>query len=226
MGPRLFDGQKSFLSRLDDFSHAPPKIFLRSTPKSCGSLPQLVRETALAFHAFARMAAKTFLPRTMLVVISLSFLVRSVFTNVVTDKKEKIVAIHSFMPAKRLKAALALFALCAASSALAAPPQCYTYYGSGYCQYTGRVSRVYVNSSNQIILYFDAAMSPTAPSSVGISGVSVFDSGIYNITDNPDYAKMLYASLLAAQARGAIVDIQLWGTSVGYMKLDRIWVNE
>jgi hypothetical protein len=46
------------------------------------------------------------------------------------------------------------------------------------------------------------------------------------MSDNPDYAKAMYATLLAAQARGATIEIQMWGALAGYMKLDRVWINE
>lgn len=103
-------------------------------------------------------------------------------------------------------------------NSVASAPACYTYSGQGYCQYTGRVYKLYVNSSGQILLYFDTVMSPVSPTSVGITGVSDFGAGIYNISDNPDYAKMLYASLLAAQARGAIVEC-LEGESTRFQRL-------
>jgi hypothetical protein len=109
--------------------------------------------------------------------------------------------------------------------ATAAPPACYSAYG-GYCQYDGKVRIAYINAYNQIILYFDAAMPQTAPGSAGISGVSIFDSAVYPISENPDFAKALYASLLAAQARGALIQVQMMGTSNGYMKMDRIWVHQ
>ena len=123
--------------------------------------------------------------------------------------------------------ALAIIACSAMSSpASAGAPGCYSYNGSGYCQYTGRAYQVYVNSNAEIILYFDTAMPANAPSSVGIAGVSVFGATLFRTSANPDYAKMLYASLLSAQARGATITVQMWGVDNGYMKLDRIWVNE
>jgi hypothetical protein len=140
-----------------------------------------------------------------------------------TNMKLPVTAFGRILRAALLASTLAVLA---GGSAQAAAPACYTYSGQGYCQYTGKVSQVYVNSSGNIILYFDTAMSASAPGSVGITGVSVYNAGIYNIPDNPDYAKMLYASLLSAQARGATVEVQLWGTYAGYLKLDRIWVNE
>jgi len=123
-------------------------------------------------------------------------------------------------------AALALAAALASAPAAASAPTCQPYNGQGYCQYTGHASQVYVNSNGEIILYFDTPMAGSAPSSVGIAGVTVFGATLFRTSQNPDYAKMLYASLLAAQARGATITVQMWGVENGYMKLDRIWVNE
>ena len=123
-------------------------------------------------------------------------------------------------------AAIAVIASLGNSAAIASAPGCYTYSGQGYCQYTGRASQVYVNSNGEIILYFDTPMAASAPASVGITGVSVLNAALYRLSDNPDYAKLLYASLLSAQVRGATIQVQLWGVIGGYMKLDRVWVYE
>jgi len=123
-------------------------------------------------------------------------------------------------------AAFAIISSMAISTASASAPGCYTYNGQGYCQYTGKVSQAYVNSNGEILMYFDTAMPANAPSSVGISGVTALTATLFRTSQNPDYAKMLYSSLLAAQARGATVIVQMWGVEGGYMKLDRIWVNE
>lgn len=132
-------------------------------------------------------------------------------------------------PAKKARyAAMALmFAACLhGNPAFAAAPTCQLFNGAGYCQYTGRAYQVYINSGGEILLYFDTAMAANAPSSVGISGVSNFSATIYRMADNPDYAKAMYATLLAAQARGATIQVQMWGTYAGYMKLDRVWISE
>jgi hypothetical protein len=126
----------------------------------------------------------------------------------------------------RVIAAIALLASLATGTASAGAPGCYSYSGSGYCQYTGRVYQAYVNSGGQVILYFDTPMDPTAPGSVGITGVSVFNATAYQLSDAPDAGKAMYASLLTAQARGATVTVQMWGVTGGYMKMDRIWVQE
>lgn len=130
------------------------------------------------------------------------------------------------MKIRHFAAAIAAIASLGSSPVMASAPACYTHNGQGYCQYTGRASQVYINSSGQIILYFDTAMAASAPSSVGIAGVSVHTAAMYVLSENPDYAKLLYASLLTAQARGATISVQLWGVSGGYMKIDRIWVHE
>lgn len=122
--------------------------------------------------------------------------------------------------------AIALSTSLLSSPASAAAPQCYTYSGGAYCQYDGKVNRAYINAYGQIILYFDAPMAPNTPGAVGISGVSVNDAAIYPVTENPDFAKALYATLLAAQARGSTVSVQFVSSHSGYLKMDRIWSNE
>jgi len=130
------------------------------------------------------------------------------------------------MKFRHIVAAIAAIASLGSSPVMAAAPACYTFSGQGYCQYTGRAREVYINSNGEIILYFDTAMPASAPSSVGIAGVSVLNAALYRLSDNPDYGKLLYASLLSAQARGATIQVQLWGVTGGYMRLDRIWVQE
>lgn len=105
---------------------------------------------------------------------------------------------------------------------------CFTYNGAGYCQYDGRVSRVYMNSGGLILIYFEQAFDPGQAASVGVTGVSTGSACMYSTTPgfNLDYARMLYSSALSAQARGATVSMQLWGQNSGYMVCDRIWVNE
>jgi hypothetical protein len=130
------------------------------------------------------------------------------------------------MKIKHIALALAFASSLFGHSASAGAPTCQLYNGQGYCEYTGRVYAAYVNSGGEVLLYFDTAMPATAPSSVGIAGVSNFSAAIYRMSDSPDYAKSMYATLLAAQARGANVRIQMWGTYAGYMKLDRVWLYE
>lgn len=130
------------------------------------------------------------------------------------------------MNIRTLAAALAVIASISSGAASAGAPACYPYNGQGYCQYTGKASRVYINSGGEILLYFDTAMPAGAPSSVGITGVTSFAATIFPMVQAPDYAKAMYATLLAAQARGATIEVQMWGTHGGYMKLDRVWILE
>jgi hypothetical protein len=111
-------------------------------------------------------------------------------------------------------------------SAMASAPHCYPYNGSGYCQYDGRVQKAYINAYQQVILYFDTPMNTAEASAVGISGVTVDSAAVYNMGSNPDFGKSLFAAMLAAQARGATVSVQMSSASGGYLVMDRIWVNE
>jgi hypothetical protein len=112
------------------------------------------------------------------------------------------------------------------SPAIASAPQCYPYSGAWYCQYEGRVRQAYVNAGQQVILYFDTPMNIASATSVGANGVTVSDAAIYNMASNPEFGKALFAAMLAAQARGATVSVQMNSTYGGYLVMDRIWVNE
>ncbi|MEM7278907.1 MAG: hypothetical protein AAF385_12350, partial [Pseudomonadota bacterium] len=77
-----------------------------------------------------------------------------------------------------------------------------------------------------VLMYFDTALDLNAPANVGITGVSSSIAGSFSLTEFPEYAKTAYATLLAAQARGATVSIQMRGTIGGYLKIDRVWIYE
>lgn len=123
-------------------------------------------------------------------------------------------------------AVVVAFSLLAAEPILAGEPTCQLYQGANpYCQYTGLVQRAYVNESGVILLYFDTALDLSSPSDVGITGVTQAAAAAYHYDDNPEYAKLLYASILSAQARGVPVIIQMRRAYSGYLVIDRIWVK-
>ncbi|GAA0464021.1 hypothetical protein GCM10009096_00600 [Parasphingorhabdus litoris] len=101
---------------------------------------------------------------------------------------------------------------------------CSPSYG-GYCQYTGKISQLYVNDANLIIMYFENSVDPAVISNTGISA-SVNNAGAYMITDNPIYAEYLYSTLITAQASKRPVTIQFFGTTSGYLKLSKVWLAE
>ena len=111
-------------------------------------------------------------------------------------------------------------------TALAAAPQCYTWSGGAYCQYNGKVSQVYINAYQEIMLYFDTPVDPAHAASVGLAGVTTTHIARYHMAGNPDFGKSLFAALLSAQARGASISVQMHSVSNGYLVMDRIWVME
>jgi hypothetical protein len=123
-------------------------------------------------------------------------------------------------------AVTSVLALFQAPPASAGAPNCYPYNGSGYCQYDGRVREAYINSSNQIILYFDTPVNPASAAAVGLAGVTVDSAAIYLMQNNPDFGKALFAAMLAAQSRGAMVSVQMHSVYGGFLVMDRIWVRE
>lgn len=120
--------------------------------------------------------------------------------------------------------------MCTHESAHASAPVCYSTGGNNngpYCQYSGKVSQVYANNYGEILMYFDTPVDLGHVTAAGIGGVSTGQAARYAWTTNSDFAKMLYSSLLAAQARGANVYVQMHGQgSAGYLMIDRIWVQE
>ena len=109
---------------------------------------------------------------------------------------------------------------------LADAPFCSTSSGTGYCEYSGTVKQAYVNRYNSILFYFDTPLDLSEPAAVGISDVTKSTAAIVLIDDNPKFADYFYSSVLAAQASGRVVRVQMRGVSSGYLKIDRIWVLE
>jgi hypothetical protein len=111
-------------------------------------------------------------------------------------------------------------------NASAGAPNCYVYGSGGYCECYGKVAQAYIDAGDQIMLYFDAPVDPAQAASVGLSGVTVTVAAVYNMAANKDFGKALFAAMLAAQARGAQVRIQMHSVQSGYLAFDRIWVQE
>jgi hypothetical protein len=112
------------------------------------------------------------------------------------------------------------------STANADAPHCHAYANGGYCQYDGRVREAYINAYNEVILYFDTPFDAAHAASVGLSGITVTGAAKFNMASNKDFGKSLFAALLAAQARGANVSVQMHSVAGGWLVIDRIWVKE
>jgi len=105
----------------------------------------------------------------------------------------------------------------------AATPTCHSTSG-GYCQYTGKVERIYINAGNLILIYFENAINISEAETVGLT-ISNGGAAAYKVSNNPDFAKMFYSTALAAQASGRSVTIQMHGVQSGYLAFDRIWLS-
>lgn len=107
--------------------------------------------------------------------------------------------------------------------AQAATPFCSSSSG-GYCQYNGKVSKIYVNSGGIILLYFE---NPTTVAEAQLAGftISATNAAAYQMSTNIEFAKMLYATALAAQTSGREISIQMHGVEAGYLKISRIWLD-
>lgn len=104
----------------------------------------------------------------------------------------------------------------------AAEPTCHTGSG-GYCSYQGPVSNIYVNAANVILIYFDTPIPLELPNVAGYQ-ITQGAAAAYLTTNNPEFAKMLYSTALAAQASGRDINIQMRGVVQGFLQIDRVWL--
>ncbi|WP_367987506.1 hypothetical protein AB2S62_13545 [Vibrio sp. NTOU-M3] len=123
----------------------------------------------------------------------------------------------------KLKLFIAL-SLLLSTNAFASAPTCSSTYG-GYCSYVGMVERIYVNSGNLILVYFDAPMSESEPGKAGMD-VTNHTAAAIKINDNPDFAKLFYSTALAAQSSGRRISMHMRGSVSGFPKIDRIWLEK
>lgn len=119
---------------------------------------------------------------------------------------------------------ISLVLLFCSFSTFAAAPSCYELSSGNYCNYKGKVQRVYINDSGLILVYFDADASIEGAAAVGFS-ISQPSAGGYLLQTNADFAKLLYSTALAAKASGSEIGLQMRGTVSGYLKIDRIWMD-
>lgn len=107
----------------------------------------------------------------------------------------------------------------------AASSTCHADPSGNYCQYTGNVQRIYTNSSNIILLYFEEPIDIADANSYGMN-ISNGSAAAFLVSDNPTFAQMFYSTALTAQASGRPVQIQMRGSVQGYLKFDRIWLPQ
>ncbi len=112
--------------------------------------------------------------------------------------------------------------LCLMPVAVFAKPTCQDHPSGPYCSYTGKVASIYVNTSNTILVYFDAPVDVSLANSFGMNITNSVAAAVSN--ENPEFAKMFYSTALTAQASGRAISIQMRGNHGGYLKIDRIWL--
>ncbi len=123
------------------------------------------------------------------------------------------------------KALLFLVLSGVASMAFSAAPECRTLAEGNYCLYEGKVRSLYARSNNLMLIYFDATFDPAVAANVGFN-VTSGNAAAFLMTDAPEFAKLLYSTALAAQSTGRNIKLQMRDTVSGYLKIDRIWLDE
>ena len=128
--------------------------------------------------------------------------------------------------------ALALLALLLpTSSVFAASFTCSENVNGSYCVYTGPVKMVYVNDSDLVLLYWDDSITQYQVQSqtnlVGLSqGMSNWQGGGASLYEEPEFANLLYATLLTAYVGELEVTVQMRSHIGGYLEVDRIWMSQ
>ena len=106
--------------------------------------------------------------------------------------------------------ALILISIALLSSKVSAnTPVCSSASG-GYCQYSGKVNRIYINAGNIILIYFETALDIAEAEAVGIN-ISNGGAAAFKVSNNPGFAQMFYSTALTAQASGRDISIQMRG---------------
>jgi len=95
-----------------------------------------------------------------------------------------------------------------------------------FCQYTGLVTKVYVNRANLVLAYFEQPIDISLAASVGISGITNGTAVSLDRGAHPEFAELYYSTLLTAHSTGKTVTIQMREGAFGYLQADRIWLNE
>lgn len=94
---------------------------------------------------------------------------------------------------------------------------------TGYCAYTGKLSRVYINEDNLLLIYFEQTVDISLPATVGITGATNGTATKYSLNANAKFADYLYSTALTALAADKTVAMQ-FRQAAGYLVVDRIWI--
>ena len=122
-----------------------------------------------------------------------------------------------------------LFFLLTAGSASAASFHCGETANGPYCTYSGPVKMVYVNNSDLVLLHWDSSITSTLVQSetaaVGLDlGLTQYLGAAASLASEPEFANLLYATLLTAFVSDEEVTVQMRTNLSGYLEIDRIWM--
>lgn len=95
--------------------------------------------------------------------------------------------------------------------------------GTGYCQYTGKLSRVYINENDKILIYFEEPIDISLPASVGLTSVTRGEAADYRFSYGERFAEYLYSTSLTALAGDKTVVMQFSRASDRVIP-NKIWI--
>lgn len=96
----------------------------------------------------------------------------------------------------------------------------------GYCNYSGKISRVYVNRGNILLIYTDAAMDLSQLTNAGDKFAAVTQASAIAVDMNeyPEFGKHVLSLALTAGMADKSISLQVRDRYGSYLQMDRIWL--
>ena len=93
-----------------------------------------------------------------------------------------------------------------------------------YCKYNGNITKVYLNAQGLVLVYLNADFSTKSAKEYGYNVGSGSIVSLNIIENKADLH--LYQTILFAMDEELAVELHARNTLSGYMKLDRIWLEQ
>ncbi len=101
---------------------------------------------------------------------------------------------------------------------------CHAGSGNPYCVYGGKVTRLYINESGLILMYFEGAVDALLATNHGLACAQNQGAAKYQTTWGA--ADFIYSTLMTAKTSNQDISLQLRCAHGGtYLNIDRIWLE-
>ncbi len=95
-----------------------------------------------------------------------------------------------------------------------------------FCKYIGNIKRLYINDNGVLLVYFERPVDLSKAKIVGLSAKVNKSAGIKITEKNRFYVDKVFALLLAAKSHEKQVSFHMNAVEDGYLKIDRVWLDD